>query len=108
MLSALHKFLGDACGYNPILEPHSVCNTSLDGGWIAVAGVTVISLATLKLVNLRKLVNYCSRKVKRRAFFLSMCSKCGIKKELKPLYKVSCIHPQRSKQKFSTFGGWCV
>jgi len=84
--------------------PHSVCNTSSDGGWIAVAGVTVISLATLKLVNLRKLVNYCSRKVKRRAFFLSIGSKCGIKNWL----NIPDIDAAHNKARFSGACGWVL
>lgn len=105
MSNRVAQFIGDACGYNPILQPHSVCREPFVIVWPSAVAGGVNLPATLSLVNLRSLLNHCAFKVKRMAFFLSVTPICGVNNWLKLPPVDNSWYPQRPGAKFSTFGG---
>lgn len=82
-------------------NPQSVYTSGLNSGRI-VAGRVDCATATTILVNLRTLIKDCSSNVKRRAFFLSMPSRCGINNQL----NIQAVDNSGFKAQFSAFGGW--
>lgn len=85
-----------------IVNPQSVCVNASVIRSSTVAQRVDSTCATTLLVNLRRLIKFRSLKVKRRAFFLSTPSRCGVNNQL----NIQAVGDSSFKAQFSAFGGW--